>query len=167
VPCFEIESELAIPPERLWRHAVHPDGVNAELGPLLRMTFPHGTTDLTAGWSPGRRRFRSHVLLFGLLPVEYDDLAFESVEPGRGFLERSRMLTQSEWVHERRLRPIDSGTLLTDRIDFTPRLRWLAPISLVVFRSVFRHRHRRLRRLFAAGASGIPKSRAGPRGGAS
>ena len=73
----------------MWRHAVSPAGVNRELRPLLRMTFPRGTSDLTAGWRPGERRFRSWLLVAGIVPVEYDDVVFEAVEPGRRFLERA------------------------------------------------------------------------------
>ena len=36
---------------------------------------------------------RSWILLFGVMPVDYDDLGLERIEPGRGFLERSTMLT--------------------------------------------------------------------------
>ena len=78
----------------VWRHAVSPDGVNRELRPLLRMTFPPDTRDLTASFQPGERLFRSWLLLFGVLPVEFDDVVFVELEPGRRFLERSSLFTQ-------------------------------------------------------------------------
>lgn len=149
---FEIASRLAAEPDVLWRHAVGPRGVNREFRPILRMTFPRDVHDLTAGWQPGRRRFRSWLLFLGVVPVEYDDLTFERVEPGRAFLERSRMLTQRVWEHERTIDAVPGGCVVRDRIRFEPRWRALAllrrPVLRPVFRAVFRWRHRNLRKLF-------------------
>lgn len=149
---ISIASYLAAPPEALWRHATSPAGVNRELRPLLRMTFPPGATDLTGAWRPGERLFRSWILLFGVLPVEYDDLGFVEVEPGRRFLERSRLLSQRIWEHERSIDPAPGGCRVADRVRFAPRLPLLAPLHAAVFRMVFRWRHRNLRRAFGAPA---------------
>jgi len=35
------------------------------------------------------------------VPIDYDDLTFIELEPVRRFLERSPMLSQREWQHER------------------------------------------------------------------
>jgi ligand-binding SRPBCC domain-containing protein len=143
-----VSSDLAATAEVVWRHAVSPSGVNRELRPLLRMTFPAGLGDLTAGWEPGRRLFRSWILLAGVLPVEYDDLTLQEVEPGRRFLERSVLLSQRVWEHERRVEPTARGCRVTDRIHFVPRLPFLVALHDAVFRAVFRWRHRNLRRKF-------------------
>ena len=147
---FVVSSVLSAAPEALWRHATSPAGVNRELRPLLRMTFPRDTRDLTAGWQPGVRLFRSWLLLAGLLPVEYDDVVFVEVEPGRRFLERSSLFTQRVWEHERILEAMGDGCRLTDRVRFIPRLAFLAPLQGPVFQAVFRLRHRNLRALFGA-----------------
>jgi hypothetical protein len=145
---FIVSSALSADAAVVWRHAVSPAGVNRELRPLLRMTFPPGTGDLTAGWRPGERRFRSWLLAGGLIPVEFDDLAFAEVEPGRRFLERSSLLTQRVWEHERTVEPAAGGCRVTDRVRFEPRLRRLPVPWGAVFGAVFRWRHRRLRALF-------------------
>lgn len=145
---LSISSILAADPARLWRHAVSPSGIDRELRPLLRMTFPAGGDDVTRGWAPGRCLGRSWMLLGGVLPVEYDDLVFVEVEPGRRFLERSSLLSQRVWEHERVLEPVAGGCWIRDRIRFEPRLGGLAPLHALVFRWVFRMRHRNLRRLF-------------------
>ena len=88
------------------------------------------------------------MLLGGVLPVEYDDLAFAEVEPGRRFLERSKLLSQRVWEHERTLTPIAGGCRLTDRIAFEPRLGIPAVLFTPMFRFIFGHRHRRLRKRF-------------------
>lgn len=143
---FAIASMLHAAPEAVWRHAASPEGVNHELGPWLRMTFPRGVDDLAAD-GPGARG-RCWLLLGGVLPVEYDDLSFAEVEPGRRFLERSTLLSQRAWEHERVVEPAPGGARLTDRIAFAPRLRALGPAHALVFRAVFRWRHHRLRRRF-------------------
>jgi len=117
------------------------------------MTFPPGINDLTAAWRPGERLFRSWLLVGGLLPVEYDDVVFQEVEPGQRFLERSSLLTQRLWEHERTIEPTRQGSRVTDRVRFVPRLPWLAALYGPVFQAVFRWRHRKLRRLFEEAAA--------------
>lgn len=145
---FTVTSNLAAEPEAVWRQAVSPAGVNREFRPLMRMTFPADISDLTAAMQPGKRLFRSWLLLFGVLPVEYDDVVFDQVETGRRFLERSSMLTQRVWEHERVVDPATQGCRLTDRVRFEPRLPALAPLYAPIFKAVFRWRHRNLRRIF-------------------
>jgi hypothetical protein len=111
------------------------------------MTFPPEIEDLETSFRPGERICRSWILLFGLIPVEYDDLVFVEVEPGRRFLERSTMLTQRRWEHERTLEDAEGGTRVVDRVEFESRLPLVEPIQALVFRAVFAWRHYRLRRL--------------------
>ncbi|REJ85546.1 MAG: hypothetical protein DWQ36_02875 [Acidobacteria bacterium] len=141
-------SRLAAPSDVVWRHAASPQGVNRELAPFLRMTFPPDFDDLTSSWQPGERLFRAWILLLGILPVEYDDLAFVEVEEGRRFLERSELLTQRIWEHERIVEAAGAGCTLTDRVRFEPRVRWLGPLARRIVAALFAWRHRRLRRLF-------------------
>jgi len=117
------------------------------------MTFPSNVSDLSAAWQPGERMFRSWLLLAGLVPIEYDDVVFEEVDPGRRFLERSSMLSQRVWEHERIIEPALGGSRITDRVRFVPRLLWLARVYRPVFTAVFWWRHRQLRRLFAGTAA--------------
>ena len=77
---------------------------------------PPGLNRLPDDAPTGVRLFRSWVLLFGILPVDYDDLTLVRVEPGRGFLESSRLLTSRRWDHERTLEAASPGSVLTDRI---------------------------------------------------
>ena len=152
---IEVSSYLEEEPDRVWERVATPEGINHELMPLMRMTIPDG---LEAGIDPerievGTRVGRSWILLLGVLPVDYDDLTLAELDPGRGFLERSEMLSQRAWEHERRLVARDGGCVIADRVAWEPRLpipaRWLRP----VFRAVFRHRHARLRRWFGGRAA--------------
>ncbi len=158
---FVVSSTLSAAPQLLWNHAVSPEGVNREFQPLMRMSFPRDTGDLTASWRPGKRVFRSWLFLGGVFPLEYDDVAFAEVETGRRFLERSSMLTQRLWEHERVIEPLPHGCRLTDRVYFVPRVAWLAPLYAPIFKAVFRLRHRNLRRLFGEAAAGAHTAAAG------
>lgn len=144
-------SDLPAAPDEVWARVASLEGINHELGPWLRMTSPHGAVLSVEDVPLGRKWFRSWILLFGLIPFDYDDLCVARLEPGRGFLERSTMLSARVWEHERTLEPLDGGgTRVTDRVRFEPRVRLVAPIQRAIVAATFRHRHRRLRRHFGA-----------------
>jgi hypothetical protein len=150
----EISSGLGIAAERIWERATSPAGIAYELRPLVRMTMPPGLADARIEDLPrGRPLGRCWLLLFGLLPVEYDALCLVEVDPPRRFLERSRMLTLSLWEHERLIEPLPGGgCTVTDRLRFElrPALRRLPGVVRLTRRVVttlFAHRHRRLRTL--------------------
>lgn len=145
---LEYSSALAVSATTLWAHAVSPAGVNRELAPWLRMTFPSGVEDITDVVPPGGRVHRCWLLLAGVLPVEYDDLAFEAVQPGAFFQESSSMLSQRSWRHRRSLEPIEGGTRITDSLVFESRMPLLEGLAQRLVQSTFSWRHRRLRRLF-------------------
>jgi hypothetical protein len=146
---FRIASALAAEPAAVWKRATSAEGINAELGPLLRMTVPRGLESLDLdGLEPGPLG-RSWLLLFGVLPVDYDEIGLARIEPGRGFLERSSMLSMRLWEHERTIEPgADGCALIADRLAWEPRLPLPGRLALPVVAALFRHRHRRLRRHF-------------------
>jgi ligand-binding SRPBCC domain-containing protein len=153
---FAIASWLAAPRDAVWAHATSMRGVNQELWPLAQMTHPRDVTSIGAvGDAPvlGQRLFRSWILAFGVLPIDYDDLTLVELEPGRRFLEHSSMATQREWIHERVLHEAEGGTILTDAVSFVPRIAWLGPLFQSVFVLAFRLRHRNLRRRFSGRAA--------------
>jgi hypothetical protein len=146
--------DLAVDADRLWRDVCTLEGVNRELGPLLRMTAPPGLEGATIdALRPGEPAGRSWLLLGGLVPVEYDDLCLAEIGPRR-FLERSRMLTMDPWEHERSVESQGEGSCrLTDRLRFAPRgpLRSIGVadrLAEAVVGAVFGHRHRRLAKLY-------------------
>lgn len=146
---FSICSDLATPPEVVWRHVTAMDGVNDEMKPLLRMTVPPGLRqaridDLLAGRPAGR----SWLLLLGALPVDYDDLTIAEHGPGHRFREESTMLTQTRWEHERVLRGVDGGCRIVDTLAWQGRTAALGALYRLAVPVLFRHRHRRLRRRF-------------------
>jgi ligand-binding SRPBCC domain-containing protein len=146
-----VQQESIVPasPDVVWARVSTFEGINAELQPLMRMTAPASVRALEpADVVLGERIFRSWVLLFGVLPIDFDDLTLVELEPGRGFLERSRMLSMRVWEHERRLQPVAGGCRIVDRLTFQPRLPGMGPLLERFIRLTFRHRHRRLRGQF-------------------
>ena len=148
---FVASSRLDAPAERVWEHATTPEGVNDELRPFVRMTHPADVGFTPETVVPGERLFRSWILLFGVVPIDYDDITLVRIDPGRGFLERSPMGSQRVWEHERRIEPDGTGCVVVDRVLHQPRApvggRWQSKL----FRQFFLHRHRRLRRRFGGG----------------
>ena len=144
---IEVSSWLEATPDEVWSWVVTADGVNDELKPWLRMTVPGGDFDLNSV-ETGKSIGRSWVLLLGLIPVDFDEITLVEIDPGRGFVERSRMLSQRAWEHARTIRPVDGGSQVTDAIAWEPRLPIPARAMRPMFRAIFAHRHRRLRRRF-------------------
>jgi ligand-binding SRPBCC domain-containing protein len=147
----EVSTVIGASQPEVWDRIASFAGVNHELGPLLRMTAPAEVEAIEPDQVPlGRKWFRSWVLLFGVIPVDYDDLVVVEIDPGAGFLERSSMLTMRVWQHDRRLNPEGDGTRVTDRLTFTPRALVPKPLARAVIGYLFRHRHKRLRAWFSA-----------------
>ena len=82
-------------------------------------------------------------------PIDYDDLTIVELQPGRRFLERSRMMSSSVWEHERVVEATSATTCrVSDRLSYRPRF---APLGVVLGWFVpllFAHRHRQFQRLF-------------------
>ncbi|HXS33122.1 MAG TPA: hypothetical protein VN758_05020 [Solirubrobacterales bacterium] len=145
-----VSSHLDATPTQAWDRVITPEGIRDEMHPYLRMTFPPGVEQLNPeSIELGKKIGRSWILLFGLLPFDYDDITLVRLEPGHGFLEQSQMLSQRVWEHERTIEPAArGGCLITDRVSWQPRFglpgRHLRP----VIAWFFRHRHKRLKRHF-------------------
>lgn len=147
---ISVASRLGAPPEIVWDRITTPAGVNDEMRPFLRMRFPAGSRGLDPDRIElGRPVGRCWLLLFGLVPFDYDDLTIVRIEAGRGFLERSPMLSQRLWEHQRTLEPSGSGgCLISDRVLWEPRLGLPGAPLRPLIRRFFHHRHHRLRRRF-------------------
>jgi ligand-binding SRPBCC domain-containing protein len=148
---FSISTPLQASAQQVWAHASTFAGVNRELWPIAQMTFPPAMRRLTPEAIPlGRTAFRSWILLFGLVPVEFDDFMLVDLEPGRGFSEVSRMLGMREWRHRRNVESAGGGCVLRDEVTMLPRWPWIGWLQAQVYQQIFQWRHRTLRRLFRA-----------------
>jgi hypothetical protein len=143
-------SELAAPVAEVWSVVSTMAGVNAELGPWLRMTHPAGIGSLEAELvAPGEVLFHSWLLVGGVLPFDRHALGLERVLPGEGFDEESTSWVQRRWRHERRVAATArGGSTVTDHLVVAPRVALLRPVVDRLVSAVFRHRHRQLVRRF-------------------
>jgi hypothetical protein len=142
-------SELAASPQAVWARVASADGINAELMPLVAMSFPAGWTRLgPEDVCEGAPSFHSLLLLFGFLPIDRHAFALAEFTPESGFLEKSSSLLHQIWIHQRVVRPLAMGAEITDRVFYRCRLPGLTRLLRPLMRFVFRHRHRRLRRQF-------------------
>lgn len=144
---LRFESRLHAPPELVWEWITSIKGISAEMWPFFRMTTPKGIRSLSdMQIKPGVRMFRSYVLLFGVLPIDYSDMTLVELDYGWGFVEQSPMGSMKSWRHERRIAPCPSepsAVLLVDQLTFRPRIAQRLVEWFI--RKVFTHRHKVLR----------------------
>lgn len=143
---------LAAPAQEVWAVVSTPAGVNAEMMPLVRMTFPSSVAGLTPDdIAMGAVVCRCWMLAGGVLPFDRHALAFESIA-GTEFVEESTSWLQCRWRHERSVVTLDPGRCrVTDCITIEPRVPLARPFVRRIVPLVFEHRHRRLEQRFGAG----------------
>lgn len=159
---YVVERRVTVdaPADRVWERVTTAEGINDELRPVLTMTMPPGLRGRAVADAEalvGRRLGKSWIRLFGLVPVEFDDMSIAALEPGRRFHETSSMLAFRRWEHERTLSADGVGRCeVHDRLTFEvrgPLVRFAVAGSVArrIVDALFAHRHRRLRRWFATG----------------
>ncbi len=148
---MKFESKLSASREQIWNWITSIDGISTELSPYFRMTAPKHIRNLSdLKLSPGAPLFRSYILFFGFLPIDYSDLTLLKLKKNESFTEVSPMGSMKNWRHERHIQNCASDSskiLLIDQLTFEPRFA----SSLVVWmiRKIFEHRHKVLRENFA------------------
>jgi len=124
------------------------NGVNRELGPLIRTTAPPTwQAKQISEWSAQQPLFASWIFVLGILPIDRHSFYFEAIGEW-SFSEASSSWTNRVWRHRRQITEADSSTVVEDQVCFEPRLRVLQPVLARIYKLVFEHRHRRLVRLY-------------------
>ncbi len=137
-------SRLAAAPDAVWARVITPEGVNDELRPLARMTFPASVKDLSPENVPiGSPICTSWFLLFGFVPFDRARVTLVAIAD-RSFVEQSPMLSLKLWRHERSVGVDGAGCRLTDTLRFEPRLGVMMPLVRWLVGWLFRNRHARL-----------------------
>ncbi|MFZ4434659.1 MAG: hypothetical protein ACOYOQ_15815 [Microthrixaceae bacterium] len=149
---IELSSQLAASADVVWGAASSMEGVNREVLPLVRMTYPADRANFSAeSVAPGRVVFHSWLLVGGVIPVDRHALSFESFDAAGRFVEESTSWLQRRWRHERIVaEPSPERCTVTDRLLIEPRLTPASPLVKWAVTRVFRHRHRRLQQRFGA-----------------
>jgi hypothetical protein len=141
---FSIRSSLRASPDVLWQHASTLRGVNQELWPL-HLSGPDDAS-LTRDVRLDQPVLRSVVSVLGVFVLDLHEFSLVRVSQGEGFHEHSRSLLERRWQHVRTIRKQPGGCLVTDELEFEPRL--FPKLVARVVRRVFEHRHGFLRRRF-------------------
>ena len=137
----KFESKLPTSPAELWDWSTSVHGVDAEMGPIMKLDFPKGMTHIPRdGTGLNKPLGNCKFLLFGFLPVDLSKLTFVEVEPGRRFVEQSPLLSMKRWRHERTITPAADGTKVVDSLEFTPRFG--TPMVTWFISKFFQHRHK-------------------------
>jgi hypothetical protein len=173
---LEFVSHVSTPRDLVWSGITTFHGVNKEFFPLLRMSCPFPDLRLNSAMATGQPLFRSWLLLFGIMPIEFDLLGLSSVIENVSFEEKSTMALISEWNHHRFLcdenaeeeqdeekeeegserhyedgkerKIARGGTIIRDRLLFTPRIPGTGFILRLIVRALFSYRHMRLRMIY-------------------
>lgn len=140
-------SLLAAFPDDVWDGVTRMEGVNRELMPLVRMTYPKDKSRLRKSDAEKRTPlFTSTLKLFGILPVGRHHLSLAEVQRGPDggghFVESSRTTGMRSWQHRRDVVAEGSGTRVTDELLFEPAL--FVPLVRKAIALLFRHRHKQL-----------------------
>jgi hypothetical protein len=141
---IRLSSALRAEPDIVWQHASSLRGVNDELWPL-HMSGPAWAV-FTPELPLGEPLFRSVISFMRVIVLDLHELRLVRVSPGEGFHEASRSLLERRWEHVRTISEEPGGCIVTDEVEFEPRLLPLLVAPLV--RRVFERRHAFLRKRF-------------------
>jgi len=146
------------PADEVWQHATSMRGVNDELGPWVRMTYPPQLASLADADESmlGTVVFHSWLLAGGVVPFDRHALRLVEIgtrdDGGGGFVEESTSWLQSRWRHVRDVVALGDGRcLVTDRLTVVPRVPIARPLVAVIVPWLFTRRHRRLVDRFGRG----------------
>ncbi len=157
VGTIQVETTLAAPAREVWDAAVSEPGIDYELRPILKMRMPRALRGRTIDdVAVGEPLGKAWLLLFGVLPVDYDDFSLAERGPGFRFLESSTMLSLSRWTHERSVDPAGGSCVVRDRLTFEVRrplgaLPGMDGLAGRIVSFLFGHRHRRLAARYGRG----------------
>ena len=151
------ETTLSARAEDVWAAAVSEAGIDYELRPILKMRMPRALRGKSIDEVPvGEPLGKAWLLLFGAIPVDYDDFSLAERGPGFRFLESSTMLSLSRWSHERTVEPGEGRCVVRDRLTFEVRrplgaVPGMAALAERIVSFLFAHRHRRLAARYGRG----------------
>lgn len=146
--CTSLSSNM----DTVWNGVTKMEGVNAELYPLIKMTYPSKSNDLSIKDAPlNKHLFTSVLLLFMFIPIDLHFLKLKKVKYGE-FLEESSSIIQYKWIHHRTIikDPYNKNNcILTDELEWNTRLYGFANFLMYpILYLIFWNRHRRLKLLY-------------------
>ncbi len=154
---FQFESALGESASSIWKEIANMPGVNWELGPFIYMTSPEPFRNKSiSDWPTGESLFRSILLFFRFLPIDIHFFGMKNIGPN-AFEEKSSSLVNSIWEHHRSLFPqSEESVLIRDSVRYSARLPFMGALLFPVYKLVFAHRHKKLRRKFGEISETVP-----------
>lgn len=148
-------TEVPASPAEVWSWSTSIKGIQAEMWPVLKITFPKGLNQIDKDTALGKPLCRCHFLLLGIFPMDMSKLTFVEIVPGHRFVEQSPLFSMRMWRHERVVTPARTGARVTDNLEFSPR--FASPLVAWFVKQFFEHRHAVIARRFASTATeGVP-----------
>ena len=145
---LSFNSTLNISKKKLWETIHTFSKLDFELFPVLKMTFPAGYKEIPFEDCPTNKFiFSSVVLLFRFIPIDFYKVRLMKVIPNKGFIEESESLFTSVWKHTRTIKKRGSKCEIRDQLDVTAKSIFIVPFIWLLIKSVFKNRHRRLKKL--------------------
>lgn len=141
-----IATDVPTSVDEVWAWSTSIRGIQAEMWPILKITFPKGLKHIDKDTALGKPLCRCHFLLLGIFPMDMSKLTFVELVPGHRFVEQSPLFSMRMWRHERVVTRNGNGARVTDNLTFSPRF---APAVVRWFvKRFFEHRHSVLARTF-------------------
>ena len=145
MPKFEIKSALRCESSVVSNGLLCMRGVNYELYPFIRMSFPAEKLDeRLSDWPAGVQLFTSKILLLGFIPIDSHLFKFDKIF-NNGFEESSSSLLNKRWNHRRTIVPHKFGSTVHDEVDYISKLAILDWLTKPIYRLIFVYRHKRLK----------------------
>ncbi|MFX1445566.1 MAG: hypothetical protein ACFFHV_19290, partial [Promethearchaeota archaeon] len=89
---LNFQTIVSAPIEEVWEWITSLKGIKKEMMPYFKMTAPKGIKNIKdVKIELGKPLFRSHIYLFGFLPIGHDDMTLIEYTEGKGFIEQSPM----------------------------------------------------------------------------
>lgn len=112
---LNFESQTSVSASEAWNWITSFSGISSEIKPLLNMTAPKGVESIQdIDFKLGEPLFRSTLLLFVAIPVDYSRLTVIEMEEGQWFVEESPMGSMKLWQHERYVVDAPEGAVIRD-----------------------------------------------------
>jgi hypothetical protein len=150
----EVSTFLPLPPAKVWELLQQPETLERVSAPLLRFTPRKGP--FPQRWTPGE--YQMGVKLFGLIPLDDQIVGIEFPDhsgPGYALRDNGRACARdggpggliTRWDHTMLVQPDGTGTRYTDRVEVEAGA--LTGAAALFARTLYRHRQKNWRRLFA------------------
>jgi hypothetical protein len=155
-----IRSHVRASRDDVWEHATSIHGINAELGPWIRISHPAGQPRLIDEQTTSdRSAINVTILLGGIIPVDRMGLHIERWTPGSSLREHNASILHKRWIFDRSLQDTADGSCeIVDRLVYEPRLPGIGYFTLPLVARIIQSRHRTLRKLFGSDETAPPRT---------